>query len=179
MWNFNLTTICREHKHVFFDTGGLIAPVRSRLDSGQQKRNIELFVAELRLAEYWKIPHAVYDELFARGRENANLAPLVDIAREHTFSFEKTKATRFIGTKSVECANAHGISEYDRVAMSYAAIAATVYNERTAFITRDERVMRAFRDLRIDLGTDSEKGIAYKLNSKGVYAPVLEPIRIL
>lgn len=179
-WNFNLATICREHEFVFFDTGGLDAPVHNSIDQDLQKQNVERFVNELRLASYWKVPHAVYDEMLSRTQDNPNLNPLVELLKEHTHGLgEKTKAARYICAKSIEAANKFAVPEYDRVALSYAIVAATIAGKKTALITKAGNAINAFRELRSEIGTDPEKAIAYKLNGKGVYAPVLEPVRIL
>lgn len=178
-WNFNLATICRSHEFVFFDTGGLDAPVHNKLDSELHKQNIERFVNELKVALYWQVPHSVYDEMLSRSRNNPNLKPLVELLKEHTYNLgEKTRASRHISRKSVECANKFAIPEYDRVALAYAVVASTIGNKKTALITKAANTINAFRELRSDIGTDPDKAVAYKLNSKGVYSPVFEAVKI-
>src|SRR5574341_118106 len=148
MWNYNLPTICREHELVILDAAGLCAPITPHPDKDARRHKIELFSDALKLADNWRIPYTVFDEMLARSKGDEQLKPLVYLLREHCYAFRtSSKSFSYVRSRSVEIANAHNVDDFHRVAMAYAVGFTKKKKKKAAYLTGRKCHIDAFFEL--------------------------------
>jgi hypothetical protein len=175
MWNYDLPTICREHELVILDTAGICAPITPHPDKDARMHKIELFSDALNLADNWRIPYTVFDEMLSRSKRDEQLVPLVDLLKGHCYAF-KTNARIFdyLRSRSVEVANNHCIDDFDRVAMLYAIGFAHQPGKKAAYLTGRKRHIDAFFELKNNVENCNAHAHFFL---KGKYTPVVEAVK--